>query len=151
MNYSFSIDTEVMINNPVSQINSWSISGRWSLGFTKYLLHLIPINISLTNCISVILLIINAVLWTYYFQSISSIKNDKCNIVFMLAIVSSPILCEQIGFTLQALEIMLGFIVMAIAMTLLNKWIYSTKIQYLVISIILVTYSFGHLFFFMLL
>ena len=111
-----------MINNPHGQMVSWMITGRWSLYLTKFVFHLIPINITLTNVLAVIFLILNSVIWTYYLESISSIKDYKYNWIFMSAIVSSPILCEQIGFTLQAFEIVFGFFVLAIAMILIENW-----------------------------
>lgn len=144
LNYSFSIDTEVMINNPHGQMVSWMITGRWSLYLTKFVFHLIPINITLTNVLAVIFLILNSVIWTYYLESISSIKDYKYNWIFMSAIVSSPILCEQIGFTLQAFEIVFGFFVLAIAMILIENWRKNPKhIPQLVGAVLIVTYCFG--------
>lgn len=143
-NNGFSVDTEVMINDPQGQMMSWMITGRWSLYLTKFVFHLIPINITLTNILAVIFLILNAVIWTYYLESISSIKNHKYNWIFMSAIVSSPILCEQIGFTLQAFEIIFGFFVLAIAMILIENWRKNPRhIPQLVGAILIVTYCFG--------
>lgn len=143
-NNGFSVDTEVMINNPQGQMLSWMITGRWSLYFTKYIFHLVPINIPLTNILAITFLILSSIIWTYYLESISSIKNYKCNWMFMSAFVSSPILCEQIGFTLQAFEIIFGLFMMAISMILIESWMNNQKnVFQLIGAIIIIIYCFG--------
>lgn len=143
-NNGFSVDTEVMINDSQGQMMSWMITGRWSLYLTKFVFHLIPINITLTNILAVMFLILNAIIWTYYLERISSINDYKYNWVFMSAFVSSPILCEQIGFTLQAFEIIFGLFMMALGMFLLEAWMNNQKNFFQLIgAIIIVTYCFG--------
>lgn len=143
-NNGFSVDTEVMINNPQGQMLSWMITGRWSLYFTKYIFHLIPINITLTNILAVTFLILSSIIWIYYLESISSIKDYKYNWIFMVAFVSSPILCEQIGFTLQAFEIIFGLFMMAIGMILIESWMNNQKnVFQLIGAIIIIIYCFG--------
>lgn len=133
-----------MINDPQGQMMSWMITGRWSLYLTKFVFHLIPINIPLTNILAVTFLILSSIIWTYYLESISSIKEHKYNWIFMMALVSSPILCEQIGFTLQAFEIVFGLFMMAFGMILLESWMNDQKnIFQLIGAIIIVTYCFG--------
>ena len=135
--YSFSIDTEVLINDPDSLLNSWYVIGRYGLCFFKILFHTKNINIFLTNISAVFFLITNAILWLYLYSTIFRKESSSlANIVFMLMITSSPILCEQIGFTLQALEIMLALNLEAIAILLANKWVKDNKYIYCILSII---------------
>lgn len=135
--YSFSIDTEILINDPDSLLNSWYIIGRYGLCFFKSLFHTKNINIFLTNIVAIFFLISNAILWMYLYSTISNKKGSQiASFVFMLMITSSPILCEQIGFTLQALEIMLALNIEAISILFANKGIENKNKIFLLLSII---------------
>ena len=151
--YSFSIDTEIMINNPYSLLDSWYGIGRYGLCFFKLLFHTCKINIIYTSIFAVVFLITNSIIWLYLFENIMKIefRNTKMKIFTMLLITSSPVLCEQIGFTLQAVEIMIGLNIMAIANICSIKWVEQKKIIYMCVSIILllITFSFYQAFIFL--
>lgn len=50
--YSFSIDTECLINDNNELLNSWYGIGRYGLCIFKNIFHTLPINITLTNFIA---------------------------------------------------------------------------------------------------
>ena len=151
--YSFSIDTEIMINDPNGLLKSWFAIGRYGLCFFKLLFNTTNINVICTSIVAVIFLISNSVLWLFLLEKTMKIefKNTIIKILTMLLITSSPVLCEQIGFTLQAVEIMIGLNIMAIANIASIKWVEQNKLIYLLCSIILllITFSFYQAFVFL--
>lgn len=142
--YSISIDTEIMINNPIELLNSWYAIGRFGLCFIKIAFGLIPINIVLTNCMTVIIIPIAIITWTYVFYEINKAKKSQLvNFIFGAIVITSPLLAEQFNFTLQSFEIIFALILEGIALILINRWILSKKIINLIIAIPLLVISFS--------
>lgn len=152
LHFSFSIDTECLINDSKQLLESWYGIGRYGLCLFKIFFHTLPINILLTNLFAIIFLSLCSFLWIVYFELIIK-KNLKLTtkIIGMLLISSSPIMMEQIGFVLQSVEIMTGFCLSALGSILFVKYCESKKISLLIISIILIfiTFSFYQAFVFL--
>ena len=142
--YSISIDTEMMITDPESLLCSWYGIGRFGLCFIIRLLGLIPINIRLMNLLALIFLILSSIAWLCYINLCSNNKNNNiANLVFLMLFTSSPILAEQMGFTLQSFEIMLALFIEAIALILVYYWVTTNKTYFLISSIILLVFCFS--------
>lgn len=143
--YSISIDTEVMIVSPESLLNSWYGLGRFGLCFIKELFHLVPITIKLANVMAFILLLLSSIVWLFNFSRLLTTgqPNKRANLFFLLLIISSPILAEQMGFTLQNFEIMLAFFLEGIAVIFINLWIERRSICYGVLGMLLLVISFA--------
>lgn len=142
--YSISIDTEILINDPKYQINSWISINRWGLTMTKELFHLIPINIYLTNICAFIIFFISVAVWFANLDRLPKKKDNKiAKLIFGLVIITTPILAEQFYFSLQSVEIALAFLGISIAVYLQSKWIDGSKFWVAIPAILLVTYSFG--------
>lgn len=141
--YSFSIDTECLINNSKDLLRSWYGIGRYGLCLFKTFFHTIPINIEMTNFFATIFLAISSYLWIIYFELVLKNKLKPISkMIGMLLIVSSPIVMEQMGFVLQSLEIMVGFCLSAIGSIIYIKYLENKKISFLTTSIILILITF---------
>ena len=139
--YTISIDTECLINNPDSLLDSWSSIGRFGLVGIKNALHLLPINIVLTNLGTFIIFYLSIVVWLVNIERWQKKENKIANLVFGLSLISSPIFVEQFGFTLQSFEIAIAFLFVAIGIYFQGKWLETNKIWYILIAIILLEIS----------
>ncbi len=150
--YSFSIDTEYLINDSNGLLNSWYGIGRYGLCIFKNIFHTLPINITLTSVIATFFLAICSFLWVLYFEIIINKKlKIVSKVIGMLLIISSPIMMEQMGFVLQSIEIMVGFSLSAIGSILFVDYFEKKHKSSLVVSIILIfiTFSFYQAFVFL--
>lgn len=121
--YSISIDTEMLIVEPAALLTSWYQIDRFGLCLFKEFFGLIPIPVRLTNVLTVMFFTAAAVTWLYCFWRIKRSASPGTNLIFLLVLISSPLLAEQFSFTLQSLEMSLAFLLEAIGMIFLNHWI----------------------------
>lgn len=138
-----SIDTEIYINSKEAFIEAWSSLGRWSLSIFVILFRNIPFNILIYRILSGILYFISVILFTHLSTSIINYKDKKAVFLSFLLLLSSPIFAEQFNFTLQSLFISFGFILVCIAFYQIDKYIYTNKKRYLIISTFLLGFCFG--------
>lgn len=134
--YSFSIDTEAMLNNSEIQILTWISIQRYGLAFFKNIYNLVIHNIVLTNILSFAFLYISVILTIYNINNVSKNKSRIANTILGAIIITSPIIVEQFNFTLQVLEISISLVLFNIAFILINKLIQNNKKIILIIPII---------------
>lgn len=110
--YSISIDTEVIINDFYGQTSGWVELGRYSLKIIKKIFNLNPFNYHFSNLMSVLFLISAIIILYYIFYRKFYLKKSNLKFfVFSSLIATSPILAEQLNFTLQSFEVTLCFII----------------------------------------
>lgn len=134
--YTISIDTEVLINNPDELLNSWISIGRYGLVYIKKFLGLIPINIKLTNILAFIIFYFSIIIWIINLNKLEGKNNKIANFAFGSIVITSPLLAEQFGFSLQSIEIALGFLFLSIAIFLIEKVLEEEKLNLYIIKII---------------
>ena len=137
-NYSISIDTERMILDYKSVINSWYSIGRYSLGFLKFIFGLNPFNYYISNLIMIIVFPISIFLMCYLIDSLNK-KDNLSNlkiVLFSLLILTSPLFCEQFNFTLQCAEVAISFLIFDVGLFFLIYSIKNGKNWTLLISIV---------------
>lgn len=138
-----SIDTEIFLLNKKEMINSWFAIDRFGLGILKFLLSWIPFKIEFINILSLIIFSIAIII--YAKDITKKMKNNNfLNIsIILLFIITSPLFAEQYVFTLQALEISIGYLLIVINFKLINKFIYDNNKKWLFIVIPLLSFIFG--------
>lgn len=139
---TFSIDTQSLIQVPDSLYGSWLELNRFMLVAFKKVTGTAWYNNALASFLMVVLLGVMATVWAYALHGASA--NNKVDaLYFMVPLVVSPIMAEQLGFLLQAPEICVGLIAVAVALMLIQKTQDSRYRFYIVLSIVLVSFAFS--------
>lgn len=116
---TFSIDTQSLIQVPDSLYGSWFEINRFALVWLKKISGTFWYNNALASFLAIALFGVTATVWAYL---LCSMTDDKTNPVsFMVPIVVSPIMAEQLGFLLQAPEICIGLISVAISLMCIHN------------------------------
>ncbi len=139
-----SIDTELLITNPDALLMSWYSLGRFGLCYFKKFFHLLPINLFWSNIVTMILFMIGIILWVYVFARLRKQKNTKADLLFMLILAGSPVFAEQFCFTLQSVEISLAFVLEAVAMILVSRFVERSEVISAIIAVglLIICFSF---------
>jgi hypothetical protein len=136
-----SIDTEALINNSRDLILSWYSIGRFSLGIIKFLTSWFNFNLILANIAALIVFVLSLIILS---KDIVKNKNDYLSrLIFILIIITSPLIAEQFVFTLQIFEISLGYFFLILCFKLINAYIYANKKRYIIPIIIILAFIFG--------
>lgn len=116
---SIGIDTEDIINLQNQFYGGWLTTGRQGLVLIKRLTGNQIFNPQLAGAATLIFLTAACILWTYLFTYISKKENMFSVAGFSIIIAVSTVLTEQLYFKLQAMELTLGFCIMACNLLLL--------------------------------
>lgn len=145
--YSFSIDTEIFINDRKELLNSWIAIDRSGLVLMKYIFDIASKSLILANIVSFLLNFLTTIIYLYIFQIIFKDKNSKFNneknLYFILIFLTSPFLIEQYNFTLQNVEISIALLLSAINMYFIDKVIRNKNILYGIISTLITGFVFS--------
>lgn len=140
-NFSYSIDSERMANNPAEVLNSWIGIGRFGLVFLKrFFLLGIDLNPFFINATTYLLLATSAILLFYIIDQNLSIP-VSLELLAILTYVCSPINFEQTNFILQSTEVLIGYNLLFASFIVLGLPGHKTNWYRLLISIILTTFS----------
>lgn len=115
---SIGIDTEDIITLQDAFYGEWVSMGRQGLVLLKLLLGTRVFNPAFTGVMTLIFLAGACSLWNYLFYRITGKKNWTASFVFSVLLTVSPLLTEQLYFKLQAMEMTLGFCMMAVSLFL---------------------------------
>lgn len=148
LTYSFylkpiiSIDTENFINDKTGLLLSWIGINRFSLVFLKNIIFL-PFNILITRILTLILFYLSIISYCYLFTKWAKKDNKFSIYIISLVVGLSPILAEQFGFTLQSLEISLGFFLLCTSFIMIDKYINFSKKGLIIPIVLLLSFIFG--------
>ena len=115
---SIGIDTEDIITLQDAFYGEWVSMGRQGLVLLKLLLGTRVFNPAFTGVMTLVFLAGACSLWNYLFYRITGKKNWTASLVFSALLTVSPLLTEQLYFKLQAMEMTLGFCMMAVSLLL---------------------------------
>lgn len=139
---TISIDTECVITDQVALCAGWFSMGRYVLAGIKYL-EMIPFNIYVANIGMFIFFFLSILVWIRQLEKLFGKRNKIANLLFGLIILTTPILAEQFGYTLQNIEVAFAFLLFSLGMGPLQKYVYeNSKINGL-ISLLLFSITFG--------
>lgn len=141
---SFSIDTELYIQDYKSSFEWWFNLQRWGLVLLNKLFKVGPLVISFNTIITVIFIYIYSILFNYLFYINIDKKYQKnyfkYQSIFSLLFITNPIFAEQYNFLNQSLSVSLAICLIPISLILINR--NKCKVNYF-ISILLNAIAFG--------
>lgn len=123
LSHSIGIDTEDMITLGDLFYGGWLETGRQGLVFLKILTDTLTFNPYLSGAVTLGMLTLSCILWSYYFQRVSGRENGAGQIAFSAILLASTILTEQLYFKLQAMEISIGFCLVACSLLIIYDMI----------------------------
>lgn len=138
---SIGIDTEDIITLQDAFYGEWVSMGRQGLVLLKLLLGTRVFNPVFTGVMTLFFLAGACILWNYLFYRITGKKNWAASFVFSVLLTVSPLLTEQLYFKLQAMEMTLGFCMMAVSLlvvyyaAIVRDW--KKRSVYLTVAIVL--------------
>lgn len=141
--YSNQFDTIQMTVKYSNTLDWWISIGRYALVLTKNIFENGFLNVYFSNFLTLIMLIICVAVWSYVLYA----NTDEKSIyrgrywIFGILFVTTPILVEQISFSLQNWEVMLGYALTGVAVGALFKGLVQKR--YYLISIILIGWNLG--------
>ena len=121
------IDTEGVIAGPEGMYQSWLSIGRQGLVFTKYLLGNRSFNPFLASGLSLILLVTACAAAVWLGEELTGRTEgfrgeSLLAFLFGMAVLSHPIVTEQLYFSLQSLEIAFALLVLELCLLLAHRW-----------------------------
>ena len=144
-NYSISIDSEVTINDISANSIPWISTGRWALVVLGKFVHLGLFNPFYSNLLMAVILVLSVITLSYIISSIiDNKKYDKLIMLFIGAIVlTSPIICEMLIFTMMAVEISIGLFLVALSIYFSYLAIYKKHKLFYILAIATLVFSMG--------
>lgn len=121
----------------------WTSIGRYALVLTKNIFENGFLNVYFSNFLTLIMLIICVAVWSYVLYA----NTDEKSIyrgrywIFGILFVTTPIMVEQISFSLQNWEVMLGYALTGVAVGAFFKGLVQKR--YYLISAILMGWNLG--------
>lgn len=148
---SFSIDTELYIQEYTHSFDWWFNLERWGLVLLNKILKIGPLIIPHANFLTVLFIFVYSILFSYLFYLNIGDKYKekflKYQFIFPIIFITSPIFAEQYNFINQNASVALAVCFVAASLILINKSekTESLKRKYFLIisSIVLSTISFG--------
>lgn len=138
---SIGIDTEDIITLQEAFYGEWLSMGRQGLVLIKLLLGTGIFNPLFTGVMTLFFLAGACVLWNYLFYQVSGKKNWTAAFVFSVLLTVSPLLTEQLYFKLQAMEVTLGFCMMAVSLLVVYRAALADDVRkrgvYIAVSVVL--------------
>ncbi len=120
------IDTEIMIASPEEILDSWYGIGRFALVWTKRLLR--TDRFSQTTCIvammAAIWLCCAAVGFSVWIFCGKDRRYRYFYPAFSAVFVTAPVLTEQVYFSFQAFEVMLGVFLILLSLHMAERWLF---------------------------
>ena len=126
---SIGIDTEDIITLKDAFYGEWLSMGRQGLVLLKLLFGTSIFNPHFAGVMTLIFLTAACFLWTYLFYCVSGKKNGTAAFGFSVLLVVSPLITEQLYFKLQAMEVTLGFCMMAVSLLMVYRAATATDIK----------------------
>jgi hypothetical protein len=140
--YNYSLDTQIMINNPYSCLYWWIEIERWGLAFFKLITSFgMNINVAFINIITYILLAISAIILSYIFWRVG-IKKEYLYLGSFIYL-TSPVIIEQTNWILQSVEVVFAFCVLYIGILMIQLYFESKKSYFIYLSTILTIIAFS--------
>lgn len=142
---TISHDTEAIISVPDSLYNSWITLGRYGAVFIKKILGVEVFNPYIASVFMFVMMIGNVVIWEYLFYVLIKDKErfNKTSFIFPIFFFVSPIMVEQLSFTLQAFEVTLAILMVGLSILLFWMGMAQKRIILYVLSIVLTIVSFS--------
>lgn len=142
-NFSYSIDSEAIVDNPRDLLFSWLTIDRYGLVILKgFFLYGINLNPYFINILTYFLMAFSAAILLYIIDQTTKVHHWIQTLVVILYIVS-PIHFEQNSFVLQSVEVMIGFNLMFIGMITFGLQGKETSIKRQLCAIFLLVASFS--------
>lgn len=124
-NVSISHDTEAIISAPDFLYGSWYELGRFGLIFLKKILGTYIFNPFAASLLMFVTMVLNGIIWEYLFCWLGRTENAKSRAayiwIFPAVFFTSMIMAEQSGFLLQAYEVNVALLMLALALLNLYK------------------------------
>lgn len=142
--YSNQFDTIQMSVKYSNILGWWTSIGRYALVITKRIFENGFFNIYFSNFLTLIMLVVCVLVWSYTLYANTNEKSIYKGKywIFGILFVTTPIMVEQISFSLQNWEVMLGYTLTGVAVWAFFKGL-TSKRYYFLISIILMTWNLG--------
>lgn len=121
-NPTIGIDTEYLIAQQEGFYNSWRFTGRQGLVLLKYLLGNAAYNPYLAGLMTLAALSVAVATFLLLWDKILGKSSSLAWLVGGALWISHPILTEQFYFTLQSMEVCIGFFLTCLALYLVWKW-----------------------------
>lgn len=141
-NYSFSYDTDLIILDPKSIMDSWLGLGRYFLVFIKTLFCMYD-NLFLINLLTYVNVFIYSALLIYFFNIGLKKHNLVRDILCILILVTSPFFLEQYNFTLQSFEVSFSMILLVLSYITTYYYLSNKKLRYGLLTVLLLLMIFG--------
>lgn len=148
---SFSIDTELYLENYLSSYEWWLNLERWGLVLLNKILKVGPLIIPHANFLTILFIFIYSILFNYlfYINIGDKYKEKYLKYQFILPIIfiTSPIFAEQYNFVIQSSSVSLAICFVATSLILVTKSENAknslSKYSLIITSIVLATIAFG--------
>lgn len=141
--YSNQFDTIQMSVKYSNTLEWWTSIGRYALVLTKNIFENGFLNIYFSNFLTLAMLVICVCMWSYVLYA----NTDEKSIyrgkywVFGILFVTTPIMVEQISFSLQNWEVMLGYTLTGVAVWAFFRG--EVQRRYYLVSVILMAWNLG--------
>lgn len=130
-NISISHDTESIMSIPDYIYGAWYMMGRFGLVFLKKLLGSYFFNPYIAAFMMVVLMLCNSIVWEYLIFIIKGSQGPKTTLwIFPVLFFTSGISAEQSEFLLQAYEVNLALLMVAVVLILFFRGILKRKKWY---------------------
>ena len=143
--YSNQFDTMQMSGRYQDVLNWWISIGRFSLVGMKRIFENQFFNVYFSNMLMLLMFVFSTVIWSYlfYYYTDENSISRKGYWIFGVVFVSTPIMVEQISFSLQNWEVMFGYILIAFAVFCFFEGYRNRKIGLFISSILIVAWCIG--------
>lgn len=141
-NVTISHDTEAILSVPDSLYGSWIGMGRYGAVIIKKILGTYLINPYIAEFMALVCLIFGTVFWSYLFYR-AGMENNKFLWIFGSVFITSIITAEQTAFLLQAYEVSLSYLLIAVSVFLVFLLGSKEKWYFIVLGILLLSFAFS--------
>lgn len=121
-NPAIGIDTEYLIVQQDGFYDGWRYTGRQGLVLLKYLLGNVVYNPYLAGLMTLTALTVAVVAFLLLWDKVLGKSSVLAWVAGGVLWISHPVLTEQFYFTLQSMEVCIGFFLTCIALYLIRKW-----------------------------
>lgn len=122
-----SIDNEAAISVPHSLYSAWLSMGRVTLVYLKKIFGLTVYNPFFTMFMLITLMVFSTVIWGMIFDYVSGKKRKFKYWIFSSVFFTSPIMAEQFGFVMQAVEVLVAIDIVGINLYFFYKYFIEKK------------------------
>ena len=134
--FSYSIDTDTLITDPVRNLNWWLRIDRYGLVLLKrFTIFGMDVNVPLINMVTYVLLAFSACFLCYLVWRKTEMDAKYLYLASFLYL-TSPTMIEQTNFILQSAEVVLSFLFLYTAILSIQLFIESRRSAFLIASIL---------------